>query len=77
MLNIGMPRVLPSPGVAITVDFNFVGSPSSANPPIAAVQLTCIFPSPCTGQAARVLLAARREGRLSAALMAPESPPQR
>lgn len=72
MLNIGMPRVLPSPGTAITVDFSFQGAPGSANPPINAVQLTCIFPSPCTGQAARVLLAARREGRLSAALMVRE-----
>ena len=66
MLNIGMPRVLPSPGTAITVDFDFRFTA------IDAVQLTCIFPSPCTGQAARVLLAARREGRLSAALMARE-----
>lgn len=63
-----MRRLIPAPPPAdsITVDFSFLSVP------IAAVQIECIFPSPCTGQAARVLLAARREGRLSAALMAPE-----
>jgi len=73
--NIGMPRVLPSAGTAITVDFSFQGSSASANPPITAAQLTCVFPSPCTSQVAGALLAARREGRLSAALMAREEAP--
>jgi hypothetical protein len=61
MRNIFMVGVLPSgsPPAAINVDLDFLGT-SGSNPPLGAIKLTCVFPTPCTTAALAQLVAERR-----------------
>jgi len=57
LLNVSMPRVLPSPVPATLWSYDF------RQAAISAIRVNCIFPSPCTGAAAQAVAALMRQAR--------------